>query len=506
MPEVIEAVTSPGGEVYELLATPARPHPGEDLPSRPVGSPSDMLSTKEGETFVVCDDQGNLSLPDQAGMGLYYRDTRFLSRFELRVNGAAPTLLSSSAERGYLTQVDLTNPDVWEGGALTLPKQTINLRRTRVVGDVVYERIRVKNYHREPAEAVLEFTLESDFADIFEVRGLKRVQRGRECRPRLDGSTVKFAYLGTDEVFREMWVTFWEPPGDVRVDGGTVTLALRLQLRPQQTRSLSISFEPILGGRRSDQLDFDRSVARTRHSYEDWERRHTQIDTNNELFDALLLRGIRDLRALLTTTHDGEIMAAGIPWYVAPFGRDSIITSYEILMVNPEPARQTLRLLSALQGRQADPWRDEEPGKILHEIRQGELANAYYIPHTPYYGTADATPLYLMLAAAYFRWTNDLKTIAELKPTFDLALKWIDDFGDLDGDGYVEYLRRSPRGLKNQGWKDSGNSIVHADGRLAEPPIALAEVQAYVYMAKRRMAEIYALLGEGEAAGRLNRE
>ncbi|MGH2704093.1 MAG: amylo-alpha-1,6-glucosidase [Actinomycetota bacterium] len=503
--DLIETVVSPEGERYEPLTEAGRELPTQGDPLM-TEVPGRLLATKEGETFVLSDPDGNLSFPNSAGMGVYYKDTRFLSHYEMRVNGAIPILLSSSAERAYMTLVDLTNPDVWEEGRLTIPQQTLNIRRIRVAGRFVHERLRVKSYHAEPVRVSIEFSLSADFADIFEVRGLRREHRGTMLTPKIEGSIVKFGYAGTDNVFRQMWVRLGEEPAEASVEGGFVRLRFELLLGPHQTRMLSITFEPIVGADRREPLDFETAVARTRRSYQEWERGCTQIKTNNELFDALLQRGVRDLRALLTTIYDGQIMAAGIPWYVAPFGRDSILTSYEILMINPEPARQTLRLLGGLQGEQVDPWRDEEPGKILHEIRQGELANARYVPHTPYFGTVDATPLYLMLAAAYWRWTHDLETILDLRPTFDRALEWIDRYGDADGDGYVEYLRRSPRGLKNQGWKDSGNSIVHADGTLAPGPIALAEVQAYVYMAKRRMAEIYEALGEPDRAAALQKE
>lgn len=497
---------SPEGEEFQPVSETAQRLLSEGVPFILGDLHRKLLATKEGETFILSDLDGNLSYPNNVGMGLYYQDTRFLSQFELRVNGAVPVLLSSSAERAYMSYVDLTNPDIWQEGKLTIPQQTLNLRRTRVVSGLVHERIRIRNYNETPVKAVLEMALGSDYADIFEVRGLKREERGKLLSPRVDKNTVKFAYMGTDEVFRETWVEFSQTPTTVKVEGPTARVWFEFEIEGNATTNLSLLIEPIVGGTRMEHYDFDAAIERTRTSYLDWEQSCTYLRTDNRLFDALLVRGVRDLRALLTTTHDGTIMAAGIPWYVAPFGRDAILTSYQILTINPDPAKQTLMLLGQLQGQQVDPWRDEEPGKILHEIRQGELANAHYIPHTPYYGSVDATPLYLMLAAAYFRWTNDLQTIVELKPVFDLALRWIDEYGDLDGDGYVEYLRRSPRGLRNQGWKDSGNSIVHEDGSYAEPPIALSEVQAYVYMAKQRMSEIYSILGEEARAIQLRRE
>lgn len=505
-PEDTDRAISPEGEEYEPLSETAQRVLTQNVPFILGDLHQTLLSTKEGETFLHSDINGNFSLPNTVGMGLYYKDTRFLSQLELRINGAMPVLLSSSAERAYMSYVDLTNPDIWEEGKLVITQQTLNIRRTRVVSEIVHERIRVRNYNDHPVKISIEFTLGSDFADIFEVRGLKREERGRLLTPRVDGKTVKLAYEGSDRIFRETWVTFTLEPKEARIEGPTVRVWFDLALEAHQARNFGISFEPIVAGNRRDPVDFDSAVQRTRTSYQDWEQACTQIKSSNHLFDTLLRRGIRDLRALLTKTEDGEFMAAGIPWYVSPFGRDALLTSYQILMVNPEPARAVLQMLGSLQGTQVDPWRDEEPGKILHEIRYGELANAHYIPHTPYYGTVDATPLYLMLAAAYFRWTNDIDTLHELRPSLDRALMWIDEYGDMDKDGYVEYQRKSPRGLLNQGWKDSGNSIVHEDGTLAEPPIALSEVQAYVYMAKLRMSEIYSVLGESPRAIQLRRE
>jgi glycogen debranching enzyme len=218
------------------------------------------------------------------------------------------------------------------------------------------------------------------------------------------------------------------------------------------------------------------------------------------LFNQLLNRSLRDLRALYTETGGGGILAAGIPWYVTIFGRDALISSHQLLSVNPEPARQALELLAARQGTVVDDWRDEQPGKILHEVRQGELARAGFVPHSPYFGSVDATPWFLILYAQHFRWTGDLDFAQKLLPAADAALRWIDEYGDMDGDGFVEYLSHSPGGMRNQGWKDSHDSIVHADGHLAEPPIALSEVQAYVYLAKERMADVYRALGDDRRA------
>ena len=462
-----------------------------DLPSR-------VLAIKEGEAFLYCDTEGNLSDRHELGLGFYHQDTRHLSHFMLRVSGRDTVLLSSSAERGYMSYVDLTNPTLYDhDGRIVAEQQTLNIRRIRTVADRLYEKLRVKNYNSFAVELELELVLGADFADIFEIRGFRRETRGHFEPPIAEGRSAEFGYLGTDGERRATRVVFGQRPSRLEIRGDLVEVSFSVKVPANQTKVISLQVEPIRGtAKRLPRGDFDASVQRLRRSYEEWDRACTTIRTDNELFNQLIARGLKDLRALYTELDGGGIVAAGIPWYVAPFGRDSLISSHQLLMVNPEPARDTLRLLARHQGTEFDDWRDEEPGKILHEIRKGELASAGLIPHTPYYGSVDATPLFLILLAQHFRWTADAPFARELLPAAEAALAWIDTHGDLDGDGFVEYQARSSGGLRNQGWKDSWNGIIHRDGSLAEPPIALVEVQAYVYLAKTRMADLYAGLGE----------
>jgi glycogen debranching enzyme len=469
--------------------------------------PSKVLAVKEGETFVYSDTEGNLDDRAGFGLGLYHRDTRFLSHLRLRISGREPILLSSSAERAYMSFVDLTNPALYdEDQQLLVPQQTLNIRRLRAVGGRVYERIRVKNYNAFAVGLDIQLAFGADFHDIFEVRGLSRPTRGHHDPPRTEGRSVEFAYLGEDHVRRVTRIEFANDPSRLEVRGDLVEADFHLDLNAHETKVVAVTIEPRVGEEEVTAHDFDTVVHELRRSYEDWERDCTQIRTDNELFDQLLTRGLRDLRALYTRLDGGGVIAAGIPWYVAVFGRDTLITSHQLLMVNTQPARESLQVLAGLQGKKVDDWRDEEPGKILHEIRRGELAGSNYLPHSPYYGSVDSTPWFLILLAQYFRWTNDRAFLDELLPAAEAALSWIDEYGDMDGDGLVEYKSRSKRGLSNHGWKDSWDSIVHTDGRLAEPPIALVEVQGYVYMAKIRMADVYAELGDHERAARLRKE
>ncbi|HZP90278.1 MAG TPA: amylo-alpha-1,6-glucosidase [Actinomycetota bacterium] len=461
---------------------------------------SKTLAVKEGETFLYTDLEGNLDHGGDYGLGLYSKDTRFLSHFRMTVSGRDPVLLSSSSERGYMSYVDLTNPDLYEGERVTVPQQTLNIRRIRAINGRMFERVRVKNYNAAPVALDLEFALGADFADIFEVRGMARQRHAPADPPKVDGKLIEFAATGADGARRVTVVEFAQVPDAVELDGDLVRVVFRLRLGAYQTRLIGLTVEPIVDDERPAEIDFDVAIHQLRRSYEEWERECTQIVTDNELFNQLLDRSLRDLRALYTETAEGGVLAAGIPWYVTVFGRDSLISAHQLLSITTMPARNALELLAARQGARIDDWRDEEPGKILHEIRQGELARAGIIPHTPYFGSVDSTPWFLIVYAQHLRWTGDLDFAAKLLPAAEAALEWIDHYGDLDGDGFVEYQTRSPAGMRNQGWKDSHDAIVHADGRLAEPPIALSEVQGYVYLAKVRMADVYRALGDDRRA------
>jgi glycogen debranching enzyme len=464
---------------------------------------SKTLAVKEGDTFLYADLEGNLDHGGAYGLGLYAHDTRFLSHFRMTLSGRDPVLLSSSSERGYMSHVDLTNPDLYEGDEVTVPQQTLNIRRIRAINGRLFERVRVKNYNAFAVALDLEFVLGADFADIFEVRGMRFSERPAPEAPEVGADHVRFTSVGRDGIRRSTLIELAPAPDRLELDGRLVTATFRITLGPYQTRLVGMTVEPSVDEGAPARMEFDVAVHQLRRSYEEWERDATQVVTDNELFNELLDRSLRDLRALYTQTEAGGVLAAGIPWYVAVFGRDSLITSHQLLMMAPRLARETLELLARYQGTRVDDWRDEQPGKILHEIRHGELAGAGVIPHTPYYGSVDATPWFVLLYTMHLRWTGDLEFARALLPNVEAALSWIDTYGDADGDGFVEYLCRSPGGIRNQGWKDSNDSMVHADGRLAEPPIALSEVQGYVYLAKVRMADVYRTLGRDDDARRL---
>jgi glycogen debranching enzyme len=461
------------------------------------------LVIKEGELFLYSDEEGHLPAGENSPLGLYFRDTRFLSRLEMTIGGKAPVLLSSTADRDYACSAEFTNLETGGVTGTRIPQTSLHVRRTRLISDSVHELLRVKNHHSEPVDVLLDLTFEADFADMFEVRGYRRRKHGTRLAPKVTPDTLTLAYYGVDEVLRKTIVRFEQKP--LTISGGTVTF--RLTLAPRERRLLRFSIEvvepgapPVSGG------DFSAKLAGLRHDYDRWFAESTDIFTDNEQATAVLRRGQSDLRMLLTRTPQGRVVAAAVPWFVAPFGRQAIFSALETLMLDTRPAVETVQFLTRMQGKGENSYREEEPGKIMHELRHGELAALKAIPHTPYYGAVDTTALYLVLICEIVMWTGDLEFFELLRGPIETALHWIDAYGDIDGDGFVEYQRRSRAGLVNQGWRDAHNAIVHADGSLAEGPIALAEVQGYVYHAKRRLATVFGQLGDVDLSERLQAE
>ncbi len=489
-----------GDEYFQVLTEESSRVLAHGEPFVIVDVKKEKLVVKEGELFLYSDIEGNVARDDTSGLGLYFQDTRFLSTFDMTLFGSKPVLLSSTADRGFMSQIELTNADFMTVEGMVVPQETINIRRIRVVNGKLYELIRIKNYNHFPVDISLEFEFDSDFADMFEVRGTKRTRYGTRLAPKTTEDSILLAYHGLDAILRKTDIRLETPP--TTIDG--TSAIYRFQLKPRERRVIKFSVEPILPTTRVPEItDFNKAIGDVRKSYERWFSSSTQLHTDNELFTTLLRSSQRDIRMLATDTEMGYFLSAGVPWFVTPFGRDTIITCLQIMMLDPLPAMDTAKVFTQLQGKTIDPWRDEEPGKIFHEVRRGELANIRAIPHTPYFGSADSTALYLIMLSDIVLWTGDLDFARSMLEPINLALRWIDEYGDPDQDGFVEYETKSRRGLVNQGWKDSGNSVVHTDGRLAEPPIALAEVQAYVYYAKRRISSLFELLGYRERAGEI---
>jgi glycogen debranching enzyme len=499
-------VLSPRGEAFAVIGR-AGPVERRGAPPIPAEAREELLVLKDGELFLCTRPDGDLAPARASGEGFYAHDTRHLSELRLEVGGARPVALSYTAleDRAVL---DATNATLRTDKRPPVPQMSLSItRELTIAAGRLYLTIRVRNFLRERVAASVSLALAADFADMFEVRGApRRAARGHALAPRPTERGLTLAYVGEDEVFRETVVEFDPRPVrlDLSADGGRASWELALE--PGVPAEILATVEPSLAGRRRPRRRAARAVQELHDAEARWRSSCTTLETDRQHLNEVLARSAQDLRSLIMPAPGGRILAAGIPWYVAPFGRDALITAGEALILNPDLTGEALTVLAKLQAGEDDDWRDAEPGKILHELRVGELAGAGLVPHTPYYGTADATPLFLMRAADHYAWTGDLEAMRALRPALDRALAWIDSYGDRDGDGFVEYERRSDGGLRNQGWKDSADSIVHADGSLAEGPIALVEVQGYVYAAKQTIAVVYDALGCADVAARLRKE
>ncbi|HEX6011596.1 MAG TPA: amylo-alpha-1,6-glucosidase [Geminicoccaceae bacterium] len=454
-----------------------------------------LRTLKFGDAFAVLDPFGDIPGEPGAPEGIYLCDTRVLSRWQLQVAGARPLLLGSAVRNDNAFLVcDLTNPDLLAGERIILPREHLHLRRVGLLAEDGYvERLVIRNFGREPLEIALHYLFAADFVDLFEVRGEQRPRRGRLLAADVAGREVQLAYVGLDGVERAVRLGF--DPEPRQLDGHSAQLGLRLPPGQDAIVRAGVGFttdRPAPGFTPS--LRQAHRVARRHLALLPW------LTASEPGFGELLRRSRSDLAMLLTDKPEGPYPYAGIPWFSTVFGRDAIITALFTLWLAPEIARGVLRFLAANQALAEDPRADAEPGKILHETRGGEMARLGEVPFGRYYGSIDATPLFVVLAAAYLDRTADLATARELWPAVEWAIGWLERYGDRDGDGFVEYGRRSDQGLLNQGWKDSQDSVSHADGSLAEGPIALVEVQAYVYGAYRGAARIAAALGEAERA------
>ncbi len=478
----------------------------ESAPDVPAQAREELLALKSGAAFVCARRDGDIRPARASGEGLFAEDTRHLSELCLTVGGLPTVPLSSVMESGHYAVINATNPVLRSAAGDPVPQETLNVRRTVLIADRLFYRVRVRNFGLKPVATVVEVSLAADFADVFEVRAVGRGTSGRLLEPAREGDRLRFGYVAADGEHRQTLVELEPSPSRVRIDEDRARVSWDVRLEAHESISLWITVTPAGEGGVAAEPSAARAAAALESADARWVAACSEIVTDSELFDRLIDASVRDLHALMMPVAHHQLPAAGIPWYVAPFGRDSLLSSCEALMVNPEVARGTLLVLAGLQAQTDEGWRDAEPGKILHELRAGELARTGHIPHTPYYGTVDATPLFLMVAGGYYRWTLDLDTMVRLRPALDAALRWIDEWGDADGDGFVEYERRAPAGLINHGWKDSFDSIVHLDGSIARGPIALVEVQGYVYEAKLRIADVYDALGDAAVAQRLRAE
>jgi glycogen debranching enzyme len=455
---------------------------------------------KYGDTFAIFDSQGDMDGAGLQPQGIYHRGTRFLSRLVLRIQGYRPLLLSSTiVEDNALLAVDLSNPDIYVERELRIPRGTVHIFRSTFLWDgTCYGRLRIANYGLSPVEVTLGVEFDADFVDIFEIRGTPRSRRGALRSPAVKNDGACLSYLGLDGVERSTRVSFSPLPD--RVLGKEARLKIRIEPKQEETYYLTVVCEEQT---RVVAPPYTEAYAEALRVLSTKQTQECQIRTENPQFNEWLDRSLADLRMMTTDTPLGPYPYAGIPWYSTPFGRDGIITALQALWVDPLLARGVLKYLASTQATTRKPEEDAEPGKILHEQRLGEMAALGEIPFGRYYGSVDATPLFVMLAGEYYSGSGDRTLVEEIWPNIERALEWIDRSGDLDQDGFVEYAPQSEKGLIHQGWKDSRDSVFHRDGSLAEPPVALCEVQGYAYAAKRAAAKLARMLDRHDQANDL---
>jgi glycogen debranching enzyme len=434
--------------------------------------------------------------------GLFYSDTRYLSHLEIRLNGEQPLLLGSTVrDDNSILTVDLTNPDIYAGQELVLPKDILHVVRTVfLLRDTAYQRLRIQNEGERSCQVRLALAFASDFADLFEVRGLQRARRGIVSAEICDETGVTLTYRGFDRHLRRTMLRFEPAPASI----STSTASYTFELQPRESRSIYVTVKCDRSSNEPRWLAFRKALRAAFQEHRAASRGRTTITTSNPIFNELVCRSMADLSILTTETPEGPYPYAGIPWYSTTFGRDGIITALQMLWCDARIAKGVLQRLAAHQAKQFDRIADAEPGKILHEMRGGEMAALGEVPFKLYYGSVDSTPLFVILAGVYAEHTGDIETLRELWPNIEAALGWIEGPGDPDQDGFVEYHRADEGGLVNQGWKDSHDAIFHADGSIAVGPIALCEVQGYVYAAKRLAARCARLLGKPERGDTLD--
>jgi glycogen debranching enzyme len=460
---------------------------------------------KQGDTFGIFDWYGDIHQVGSSTQGIFHNDTRHISQMEMSVDGHRPMLLSASPrEDNQMLIVDLTNPDLLQPDGELILRGSLHILRSKFLWQsACHEKIKFINYGLEPATFKIEFRFDSDFTDIFEVRGTPREKKGEQLPTQQNDDKIIFLYRGLDDVIRKTEIHFSPPPSSCN----TNTATYQLTLLPKQEIDIEINAgfsRHVSNG--VGVMSFDQARAAMNLAVEKIQQFCADIYTSNEQFNDWLTRSRSDLITMATQTPYGLYPYAGVPWFSTPFGRDGILTAYECLWVEPELAKGVLHYLAQTQAKSFNDFQDAEPGKIFHETRGGEMASLGEVPFKMYYGTIDATPLFISLAGAYLTRTNDLTTIGNIWLNIESALYWIDNYGDIDGDGFLEYKTKSSKGLTNQGWKDSQDSVFHQDGELAEDPIALCEVQGYVYDAKIQAAYIARTLGKFETAERLKHE
>jgi len=476
------------------------------------GVPSNIANAvviKNNDVFFLAEHGGSVPAGNQDGFGLYYHDCRYLNGYEIRIADTRPNPLVSTCDQGSISQFELTNETLHLKGK-PVPAQTFGIFIERVIDSAataVHDVVTIHNYGFLRYDLSLSFSFRCGFEDVFEIRGFHRKESGKQRKAEWKNGVLSFVYDGADKVQRSLETHFDPKPNRTSKIGGE--FVLRLGAGESKEIKLSLRIVEAREKKHQPRLTKPRpapAVNALQQQSREWLAGCAQIQSDNSLLNQVMQRSLLDLRVLQSSLDSKEFFAAGLPWYGALFGRDAIIAALQTLAFEPRIAEQTIRLLGKYQGTKVDEWRDEQPGKILHELRRGEMANLNEVPQTPYYGSVDSTPLFLILIGEHAKWTGDLQLFNDMRGHIERALAWIDSGGDDAGNGYLSYRARSSRGLGNQGWKDSGDAIMNADGTLAVAPISLVEVQGYVYRAKLAIADLYARSGEDDSANRLRRQ
>jgi glycogen debranching enzyme len=459
-----------------------------------------------GGSFAIFDADGDIVNSPVEALGFFHCDTRHLSRFEILIARAEPYLLHSylSDDRAQV-RATLTNADLGERGKPGfLPRNSIRVDRGWVLdGAMLYHQLTLRNFVDVPLKIEIEFFYNVDFQDMFQVRGIPRKRRGQMLDPVVGSDSAAIRYRGLDNVERSTEISFDSGPREISDQRAVFAVELKPGERRQMECRIKAKGPEVAGTRPHRGGNFLEALHERQSELEKSHNEWAKISASNNQFASMIQRSMVDLTSIVSDTDSGAFIMAGVPWFATIFGRDSIITALMMLPFNPETAKRTLRTLSQYQGTTVDEARDEQPGKIVHEMRSGEMAATGEVPFGRYYGSVDSTPLFLWLYGRCIEWSGDLALAEELWPNVERAIAWIEQYGDKDRDGYVKYKRETPRGLANQGWKDSQDAIFHRDGMLARPPIALAEVQGYVYAACTTVASVATRLGHGDVADRL---
>jgi glycogen debranching enzyme len=479
-----------------------QPQTPNELLSLPMIGEIERLVRARGAMFLVTTRQGDLTPAGARELGLFYQDTRFLSHYELEVRDCRSARLSAETSHPAYNQIDLMVSDPEHEELLEDPSNFLHVRRRQILDGGLIEEIVFTNFLTRACDIEVVVRFGADFADVFEVRGARRAKRGAARRPRVEGSSVVLGYTGLDGRTYETVVSFGVPPTELADDHAV----FELNLPPDSSTAIDVRVAPVVDGVTLSRpgLPFNRSADMRANDVQGFLAGSTRYVCDSGMLQDVFDQAAADLHALRVEFDRHTIVGAGIPWFCAPFGRDALITAYEALTLNPDFATESLRTLAALQGKKFNPDTEEEPGKIFHELRFGEMARAGEIPHSPYYGSIDSTPLFVIVAEALHRFAGDMAFLRELRPSLEAALGWIDARSE-GATKFVRYEKQSPNGLQNQGWKDSRAGVSFPDGRRAEPPIALVEVQGYCADAYARGAELFRALGE-EALARVYEE